>query len=172
VVPAPYHSLYGPQDFLPVVRTEAERQTDHPVLGAFMNAPVANAFSRDDIREKVLRAYMGLIKQIDDQMGKLFQHLEDTGRMQDTMIVLTSDHGDYLGDHWLGEKMFFHDTSVKVPLIVYDPSTEADATRGTVCDALIEQIDLLPTFVEVAGGKAQDLDHILEGHSLRPILNG
>ena len=172
VVPAPYHAMYGPQDFLPVVRTQAERETDHPVLGAFMNAPVANAFARDDIRDKVLRAYMGLIKQIDDQMGRLFQHLEDTGRMQDTMIVLTSDHGDYLGDHWLGEKMFFHDTSVKVPLIVYDPSSEADATRGTTCDALIEQIDLLPTFVEVAGGKAQDLDHILEGHSLRPILNG
>ena len=90
--------------------------------------------------------------------------------MDDTMIVLTSDHGDFLGDHWMGEKTFFQDASIKVPLIIYDPSTEADATRGTVCDALVESIDLVPTFVEVAGGKVPD--HILEGESLLPILHG
>jgi arylsulfatase A-like enzyme len=171
-VPAPYHDMFGPQDFLPVVRTEAERDTDHPVLSGFMKAPVSKAFARDDVRDKVLRAYMGLIRQIDDQMGVLLDWLQDTGRMADTMIVLTSDHGDYLGDHWMGEKMFFHDTAVKVPLIVYDPSPEADATRGTTCDALVEQIDLAPTFVEVAGGAPGALDHVLEGHSLHPILHG
>ena len=45
---------------------------------------------------------MGLIKQIDDNLGRLFKFLEDTGHMEDTMIVFTSDHGDYQGDHWLG----------------------------------------------------------------------
>ena len=48
------------------------------------------------------------------------------------MIVFTSDHGDYLGDHWMGEKDLFHDPSAKIPLIVIDPSAAADATRGTV----------------------------------------
>ena len=67
------------------------------------------------------------------------------------MIVFTSDHGDYLGDHWLGEKDLFHEPSVKIPLIVYDPSPEADNTRGTVCDALVEAIDLAPTFLEALG---------------------
>jgi arylsulfatase A-like enzyme len=90
--------------------------------------------------------------------------------MDDTFIVLTSDHGDFLGDHWLGEKQFFHDTSIRVPLIVYDPSPEADATRGTVSDALVECIDFAPTFVEVAGGSVED--HWLEGHSLLPVLRG
>jgi arylsulfatase A-like enzyme len=172
IVPAPYHDMFGPRTHLPPVRSQAERATDHPVMQGFLRAPVAQAFGRDDIREKVLRAYMGLIKQCDDQMGVLFDYLDRSGRMADTMIVVTSDHGDYLGDHWLGEKMFFHDTSIKVPLIIYDPDPRADATRGTVCDALVEQIDLLPSFVEVAGGRAQDLDHILEGHSLRPLLHG
>ena len=88
------------------------------------------------------------------------------------MIVITSDHGDFLGDHWLGEKTFFHDASVKVPMILYDPSEAADATRGTTCDALVECIDLAPTFVDVAGGDASALDHILEGHSLLPLLRG
>ena len=68
------------------------------------------------------------------------------------MIVLTSDHGDYLGDHWLGEKDLFHEVSVKVPLIIADPDRACDATRGTASDALVEQIDLAPTFVEMAGG--------------------
>ena len=49
---------------------------------------------------------MGLIKQADDQMGRLLNWLEETDRMKDAMIVLTSDHGDFLGDHWMGEKPF------------------------------------------------------------------
>ena len=85
------------------------------------------------------------------------------------MIVFTSDHGDYLGDHWLGEKELFHDPSVKIPLIISDPRPEADATRGTACDLLVEAIDLLPTFVEAAGGAPKP--HILEGLSLQPVLH-
>nr|WP_269144997.1 sulfatase-like hydrolase/transferase [Pseudosulfitobacter pseudonitzschiae] len=172
IVPDPYAGLYGPEHFLPPVRSDAERATDHPVFKGFQNAPVGRAFARDDIRDKVLTAYMGLIKQCDDQMGVLFDWLEKTGRMDDTMIVITSDHGDFLGDHWLGEKTFFHDASVKVPMIIYDPSEQADATRGTTSDALVECIDLAPTFVDVAGGDASALDHILEGHSLLPLLRG
>ncbi|SNT07675.1 sulfatase-like hydrolase/transferase [Antarctobacter heliothermus] len=170
VVPEPYASMYGPQDVQPVIRADAERAEAHPLLKAFMTTRVGKAFSRAEVRDAVIPAYMGLIKQADDQMGRLFKWMEDTGRMEDTLIVLTSDHGDFLGDHWMGEKTFFHDTSTKVPLIIYDPSEAADATRGTVCDALVESIDLAPTFVEVAGGAPEY--HILEGESLLPILRG
>jgi len=90
--------------------------------------------------------------------------------LDDTMIVLTSDHGDYLGDHWLGEKDLFHEQSVKVPMIIYDPRKSADPARGTTCDALVESLDLAATFVEAAGGKVPD--HIIEGRSLIPWLNG
>ena len=120
--------------------------------------------------KKTIPAYMALIKQCDDQMGRLFEFLDETGRMDDTMIVITSDHGDYLGDHWLGEKDLFHEPSVKIPLIIYDPRASADATRGTTCDALVEAIDLVPTFVEAAGGTPAN--HILEGRSLMPFLHG
>ncbi|MCA0872934.1 sulfatase-like hydrolase/transferase [Seohaeicola saemankumensis] len=170
IVPEPYASMFGPEHVLPVVRSDAERQEAHPIFKAFMDTKVGETFSRQDVREAVIPAYMGLIKQADDQMGRLFRWLEDTGRMDETMIVLTSDHGDFLGDHWMGEKTFFHDSSIKVPLIIYDPSTEADATRGTVSDALVESIDLAPTFVEVAGGTPAY--HMLEGESLLPILHG
>jgi arylsulfatase A-like enzyme len=170
IVPSPYAEMFGPEHVLPANRSEAERVNPHPVYRAFMDTRVGQAFSREDVRETVARAYMGLIKQIDDQMGRLFAWMEETGRMNDTMIVLTSDHGDFLGDHWMGEKTFFQDASTRVPLIIYDPSPHADATRGTVCDALVESLDLAPTFVETAGGVVPD--HVLEGRSLVPILHG
>ncbi|MDA5557514.1 sulfatase-like hydrolase/transferase [Shimia sp. MMG029] len=170
IVPEPYASMYGPQHVLPVVRSEDERDNAHPILKAFMETKIGETFSRQEVREAVIPAYMGLIKQADDQMGRLFQWLEETGRMDDTMIVLTSDHGDFLGDHWMGEKTFFQDAATKVPLIIYDPSPEADITRGTVCDALVESIDLAPTFVDVTG--ETPAYHILEGESLLPILHG
>ena len=168
IVPAPYHAMFGENHVPAAIRAESERADPHPVYAAFMDSPVARAFSRDDVRAQVIPAYMGLIKQADDQMGRLFAFLEESGRMEDTMIVITSDHGDYLGDHWLGEKDLFHEPSVKVPLIIYDPSPEADATRGTTCDALVEAIDLAATFIEVAGGEVPE--HIVEGRSLLPWL--
>ena len=170
IVPAPYHAMYGANHVPSPVRSDVERTDPHPVLEAYMQTKVASAFQREEVRQKVIPAYMGLIKQCDDQLGRLLDHLEASGRMQDTMIVLTSDHGDYLGDHWLGEKDMFHDASVKVPMIIYDPRSQAGATRGTTCNALVESIDLAATFVEAAGGDVPD--HIIEGRSLQPWLWG
>ena len=170
IVPAPYHDMYDAGHVPPALRSGIEREDPHPVYGAYMQGRVARAFARDEVRNKVIPAYMGLIRQCDDQLGRLLDHLESTGRLADTMIVLTSDHGDYLGDHWLGEKDFFHNPSVRIPLIVFDPRRQADATRGTVCGALVESIDLAATFVEAAGGTVPD--HIIEGRSLMPWIRG
>jgi arylsulfatase A-like enzyme len=100
-------------------------------------------------------------------MGRLLEYLEASGQMDDTMIILTSDHGDYLGDHWMGEKDLFHAPSVKVPLIIAEP--RAGATRGTVCDALVEAIDVTATIIDASGGAVPD--HIVEGRSLMPYVN-
>jgi len=170
IAPAPYNDMYGPEHVIPVARHVREQEEAHPVFQAFMEGRIGKAFSRDEVREAVIPAYMGLIKQCDDQMGRLFQWLKNTGKWDDTLIVLTSDHGDYLGDHWMGEKDLFHEPSVKIPLIIRDPSDNANPTRGTTCDALVEGIDLAPTFVDVAGGEPRP--HILEGRSLLPWLHG
>ncbi|MEO0401125.1 MAG: sulfatase-like hydrolase/transferase [Pseudomonadota bacterium] len=170
IVPEPYASMYGPDHVPPANRHADERVDAHPVYAAFMNGPVGRAFQDDAVRAKVIPAYMGLIKQCDDQLGRLLDHLETTGQRDSTMIVLTADHGDYLGDHWLGEKNLFHDASVKVPMIIYDPRASADSTRGTVSDVLVESIDLAATFIEAAGDTVPD--HIVEGRSLMPWLRG
>ena len=170
VAPEPYNSMYGANDIIPVERSEEERRDPHPVFREIMRHRESAAFARDEVREEVIPVYMGLIKQIDDQMGVLFRFLEGGGYFDNTLIVFTSDHGDYLGDHWMGEKDLFHDPSAKVPLIIYDPA--ANGTRGTVCDELVEAIDLAPTFLEVAGGDPASQSHRLEGRSLVPLLDG
>ena len=170
IVPAPYHDMFGPNHVPAPTRDEVELENPQPVFGAYQQNKIAQAFHKDEVRQKVIPAYMGLIKQCDDQLGHILDYLEETGQIKDTMIVLTSDHGDYLGDHWLGEKDLFHDPSVKIPMIIYDPRSDCDATRGTTCDALVESIDLTATFIEAAGGTVPD--HIVEGRSLLPWLQG
>ncbi|KNG95112.1 alkaline phosphatase family protein [Pseudaestuariivita atlantica] len=170
LAPAPYHAMYGPDDIPPPVRSAAERETDHPLMRAWLGAAYAQSFSRDAVRDRVVPAYMGLVKELDDQLGRLFDHLRDSGRMDDTMIVFCSDHGDNLGDHWLGEKDLFYDCSARIPLIVVDPRDAADTTRGTACEAPVEGIDLPATFLDAFGIAPKP--HILEGRSLMPWLHG
>ncbi len=170
IAPPPYNDMYGPEHLIPVNRADAEWDDMHPVFEAYASGKIGKCFARDEVRAEVIPSYMGLIKQCDDQMGRLFAYLKETGRWDDTLIVLTSDHGDYLGDHWMGEKDMFHDCSARIPMIIRDPSPAADAARGTTCDALVEAIDMAPTFLEIAGSDARP--HILEGRSLMPLVHG
>ncbi len=169
IAPAPYNDMYGAKDVIPAVRSESEKKDPHPVYREFMDYRVSQNFSRDEVRKEVIPVYMGLIKQIDDQLGVLFKFMEERGLLSNTLIVFTSDHGDYLGDHWLGEKDLFHEPSVKVPLIICDPEGK---TRGAVCDELVESIDLIPTFLEAIGADPSAQSHRLEGRSLMPYLRG
>lgn len=168
IAPAPYHAMFGADDVVPVNRDERERRDPHPVYAAYMRHPESESFTRDEVRRAVVPIYMGLIRQIDDHLARLWSFMEARGLFENTMIVVTSDHGDYLGDHWLGEKELFHEESVRIPLILYDPDPRADATRGSASAAFVEAIDLAPTFVEAANGP--DLSHIFEGRSLLPLL--
>ena len=170
IVPAPYHDMYSEKDIISVKRSDAEFKDPHPLMEAYYGYRYSQAFRRDDVRNAVIPAYMGLITQIDDQIGRLMTYLEDSGQLDETLIVFTSDHGDYLGDHWMGEKDLFHDPSARIPMIIVDPSKNADATRGQIVSDLTEAIDLAPTFVEYFGGTVPD--HILEGRSLLPALRG
>jgi arylsulfatase A-like enzyme len=168
MAPPPYHNLFGPGDIPDAVRAEEERDDPHPVVRAFMEQEYSQSWSRDEVRACVIPAYMGLIRQIDDELGRLFRHMKNNRQFDNTMIVFTSDHGDYLGDHWLGEKDLFHEPSARVPMIVLDPDQEATGTRGSACSRMVEAIDLLPTLVEFAGGEI--CRERMEGHSLLPLL--
>ena len=171
VVPAPYHDMYPPETWIPINRHESEKQDAQPVFDAYIKSRICRTFAMEKVRDAMLGSYMGLIKQLDDHLGRLFSFMEDRGLMDNTMIVFTSDHGDYLGDHWMGEKDLFHDCSVRVPLIISDPDPAADSTRGTISEALVEAgVDFAPTFLDFFGHRQKP--EILEGQNLMPLLHG
>lgn len=169
VANAPYHAMYSPDTHLPINRHPQEREA-HSYLTAFQNLRLSTVFDKPHACEIIVQAYMGLVKQMDDHFGRLLTHMRENGLLDNTMIVFTSDHGDNLGDHFCGEKDIPHDCATRVPLLIYDPT--AHATRNTAESRLVELIDLLPTFIETAGGELEPHMHRLEGRSLLPLLNG
>jgi arylsulfatase A-like enzyme len=171
MAPAPYHNMYRETDSGPILRGDARHENPHPVLAAYRESHEdCLSYQREEIVRHVRPTYMGLIKQVDDHVGRLIRELERLGRMDDTLIVFTSDHGDHLGDRGLGEKEFFYDQSARVPLIVVDPDPAASGTRGSVERRLVEAIDVLPTILESLG--LDPAMHLVEGRSLLPLLRG
>lgn len=169
IAPAPYHQKYSANDVLPGNRGTGEGEP-HPVVNAFRDHPESIEFRADICRETVIPTYMGLIEQIDDHLGRMLDFLDECGKLDETIIVLTSDHGDYLGDHGLGEKELYFEEALRIPLIIADPSAQADETRGTVAAQMVESIDLIPTLVEALGGDIAS--NWLEGRSLLPLIHG
>ena len=168
----PYHGMYAGEEMPTPNRTDAELETTHPVIRALHRSRIGKAMSKPEARQLVLPTYLGMIKQIDDHLGRLFSEMDRLGRSKDTLIVFTSDHGEYMGDHWMGEKDWINEEVVRVPMIVVDPRSQADVTRGTVSNELVEAIDLVPTFVEALGGENDSRTQWLEGESLVPLLRG
>jgi arylsulfatase A-like enzyme len=171
IAPAPYHAMYTAEQCLPVQRHAAERGAGaHPIFRAWQDEEVAESFQQDAAIATVRPVYQGLIAQVDAHLGRVWAELERLGRWQDTLVIFTADHGDYLGDHWLGEKELFHDCVQRVPFLLYDPTAAADATRGTEDNRLVEAIDCVPTILDALG--CDPALHVVEGRSLLPAVRG
>jgi len=171
IAPAPYHALYTADQCLPVQRHPAERSASaHPMFRAWQEEEVAVNFQRDETIATVRPTYQGLITQVDDHLGRLWDEMARLGRWEDTLVIFTADHGDYLGDHWLGEKELFHDCVQRVPFLLYDPTPAADGTRGGTDTRLVEAIDCVPTILDALG--ANPAQHVVEGRSLLPLTRG
>ncbi len=170
VAPRPYHNMYSLDQCLPLARRQSELDNAHPMVAAYRSHEESMNFSREEVSNTVRPVYQGLIQQIDDHLGRLWSTLERLDRWQDTLIIFTADHGDFLGDHWLGEKEQFYDTVQRVPMIVYDPSPLADATRGTAEERFMSGIDVVPTVLDALGLPAYE--ERIEGSSVLPLTRG
>lgn len=112
------------------------------------------------------RAYYGAVAYVDDQLGRLRAALAAIGRAGDTITVLTSDHGEMLGERGLWYKMTFFEGAARVPLVVHAPGRFAPRRVPEAVSAL----DLAPTFLDLAG--AAPLPTPVDGRSLLPHLEG
>lgn len=92
------------------------------------------------------RAYYGAVSYVDEQIGVVLRALEDSGQAANTVIVLTSDHGDMLGERGLWYKMSFFEPSARVPLIVHAPQR----FKAHRVAASVSHVDLLPTLLDLA----------------------
>lgn len=128
--------------------------------------------SYDQVPPEIIRearaAYYGLITQIDYNMGRVFAALQDLRIFNETLIIYTSDHGEYLGDHHAGAKGFMHESSAHVPFVLRLPHNWDNRRHGTKHDGLVTLADILPTVVAAAGGQASDVD----GQDLGALARG
>jgi choline-sulfatase len=116
-----------------------------------------------------LQAYRGAISYVDQHIARLLDVLRETGRLDDTVVVLTSDHGDMLGERGLWYKMSFFEGSARVPLIVSAPGRFEPGRVSTP----VSTLDLLPTLVALThGGDLSGVVGNLDGRSLVPLLSG
>jgi len=113
------------------------------------------------------RAYYANITMVDDYVGMLLYTLEQAGMAEETVVVVTSDHGEMLGERGLWFKKNFYEPAVRVPLVIRVPGQTPSRVRANV-----SLVDLLPTFAELAGAELGDLPDVLEGTSLVPLIDG
>jgi len=177
IVPEPYNNLYDPADG-PAFRRAASWQTEagsHPYLAYDMARqqrakfrPGAEGLVRDwgdDNFRRIRALYYGMIAEVDAQLGRIWRAVKAAGAWDDTIIILTSDHAEMMGDHYMLGKGGFFDGSFHIPLIIRDPRHGNAA--GTSVDSFSEAVDIAPTLLDLLGEVPPP--H-LDGRSLKPFL--
>jgi arylsulfatase A-like enzyme len=128
-------------------------------------------FWRFDTPEKyqeMVKGYYRMISGVDMAFGRLLDELKLLDRHRDTIIILMSDNGYFLGERGFAGKWTMHDLSIRVPLIIYDPRA-ARARRGMIDSSLVLNVDIAPTILDLAG---LSIPQEIQGRSLLPNIKG
>ena len=137
-------------------------------LGAYDEHNPLDLVTADELEIRQMRAtYYGLVNEVDFHLGRIIDHLKATGQYDRTLIVVTSDHAEMLGEHYVWGKEIYFDQSFHLPMVIRDPRPAADATRGGEVEALTQAIDVMPTVLEWLGLK---VPRACDGASLLPFL--
>ncbi len=144
--PAPWDRMYDPEK-LTLLKGWTERCFDHDLK--FNRGYFPNDRLSEPILRRVMAYYFASISQIDHHVGRMIALLKDKGLYDNTMIVYTADHGDFMGfHHMLLKGNYMYDPVVKVPLIVKWPGSRK---AGTVSPRMVSNIDLTRTFCREGG---------------------
>jgi arylsulfatase A-like enzyme len=165
VVPQRFLDLYDPADLtLPEFPPSAEEERE-AIDGS--DDPTEATLSAAELR-RAHHGYYAMVSEADHHVGRILDRLDDLGIADDTLVVFTSDHGEYLGEHLgYGKYVPTCDAVSRVPLVVQWPSGIDDP--GRTVSALTEAADLVPTILDCAG--VQVPPNLL-GRSFRPVLDG
>jgi len=165
--PKPWHKLYRTNEVpLPFVPTESEGLLTW--VNRAQNRYKWRDRGIDQNLVRTIKAYCyATISFVDYQVGRILAALEATGRLDNTLILFASDHGEYLGDYNCFGKRSMHDAASRVPMIVRMP---ARFEAGVECDAATSLVDVMPTILGAAGFGREGLD--LDGLDLAAVSRG
>ncbi|MEM9476923.1 MAG: sulfatase-like hydrolase/transferase [Pseudomonadota bacterium] len=173
VVSEPFHSLYA-HAASPAFAAATDEVMAHPAIEILRGQRVSGfvpgaqtmltELSPQEL-DQIRRVYFGLITEVDMHLGRLFSALEQVGQSDSTLIVMTSDHGEMMGDYGLLGKGGFFPQSQHIPLILQGPGVAA----GQRIDEFTSAVDIFPTLLDQLGVAARNG---IDGHSLTPVLRG
>lgn len=182
LVPKPWDTLYDPAEMEPgtLMQGEFDRMPPHfaktqemmPDFSAWRETPWANhGFHSHRIAEEELRkhiaVYFGMISFMDEQIGRILATLDTLGIAEDTIVVFSTDHGHFIGQHGLIAKGAFHyEDLLRLPFIV---RWKGKVPAGAVNHSLQSIIDLAPTFLNAAG---LSVPGIMQGVNQLPVWKG
>jgi len=166
-VPEPYYSMF-PEEELPPVRATAQDLEHKGFKWKFArNLGLAVHDDYDAQMSRSRASYLGMMRLIDDQVKRLFTHLEEAGKMDNTIFIFLSDHGDFIGDFGMVRKgPEMPDILMRIPMQFYGKGIVANAAPS---DAFVSITDILPTLCDAIGVPLPDG---VQGKSLWPILTG
>ena len=176
---SPHYPLIAPQSFydlydmnsidMPIgYPFDIRSENIHPALREWYDFYAYNDYFDDAKTREARVAYYGLCSFLDACIGKVLTAVKETGLVDDTRILYTSDHGEMLGDHGQWTKMSMYEGSVGVPLIL----SGVDGKEGEVCKTAVNLIDSYQTILDCVGLPLEEEDDALLGTSLYAIAQG
>ena len=121
---------------------------------------------RSFVYQRYMRDYCASIASMDDNIGRLLEYLEQTGELDNTVVVYSSDQGMFLGDHGWYNKMFMYEEPIRMPLMIRYPKL---ASPGSVDSHMVLNVDFAETLLDLAG---VNIPKDMQGKSLKPLLKG
>jgi arylsulfatase A-like enzyme len=164
--PKKWFDLY-PDDKLIMPPVKLDDRDDTPRFSWYLHwklpEPRLSTLNETNEWRPLVRAYLASTSFMDAQVGRVLDALTATGRIDNTIIVLWSDHGWHLGEKLITGKNTLWERSTRVPLVFAGPGV----SKGAICGRPVELLDIFPTLLDLTGFPARD---DLEGHSLVPQL--
>ena len=168
IAPPQFYDLY-PEDRVPWPEMYArDERPRHPFTDAMRKCMCFDEPFDEAMVRRAIAAYFGLTSFLDDNVGKILRGLEETGLVDNTRVVYSSDHGDNLGTRGMWGKSTMYEESAGIPMIMAGP----DVPAGKVCDTPVTLADGFPTFIHALGARRDPRDATLPGVSLLEIVNG
>jgi arylsulfatase A-like enzyme len=174
------HDFYHPEQMKKPIRCRSpeEMAEQHPFLDfAYKKIRQEDYFMQGEglvvdleVEEvqQIRATYKALVTEADQNIGRIIEALKESKEYDNTLIIVTSDHGEQLGDHYLFGKLGFYDQSFHIPLIIKPPKSW-NAKRGETVSAFTESVDIMPT---ILGGLGLAIPRQCNGDTLLPWLKG